>query len=311
MSKKTKIQDFVARTLYLPASIPVCIIGDVHGCLDEFKEVIRRNGWVIDSNDNMYPLPDTTITQFILVGDFIDKGYNVKGTIEFLYKNFMHFHIVKGNHENFVYKFLKKQLGSYKSQKKLIDKNFQTIFLLERDEELLNKFNFLVEQCFDFIESDRYVITHSPCKAEHVGQTSSKSVREQRNFVYPKRNDFKTTKEYVAAKQESLQFLLDDGDENGKLHFFGHIITKNVFFTKNKIAIDTGCAKNGYLTFAVVYPNKDVMFGQVPSKKRTHWFWKYFLRDKRENYFDGNTVTAVDNYCFSNSKYERIQTLLN
>ena len=40
--------------------------------------------------------------KIILIGDFLDKGKDVEKTINFIHKNLKWFHIVKGNHENYV-----------------------------------------------------------------------------------------------------------------------------------------------------------------------------------------------------------------
>lgn len=46
-------------------------------------------------------------TRIILAGDWIDKGKQTREIIQFLYNNQEHFLFVMGNHENFVYKYLR------------------------------------------------------------------------------------------------------------------------------------------------------------------------------------------------------------
>src|ERR1700723_729319 len=66
------------------------IVGDIHGCLDEFKELIKK----LEYN----PLHD----RMILLGDLIDRGEFSSETVR--YAREMHLESVRGNHEH---KFLK------------------------------------------------------------------------------------------------------------------------------------------------------------------------------------------------------------
>lgn len=59
------------------------VIGDIHGCLDELKELIQGI--------------DRAKTRIILVGDLIDRGPESEGTIDFVRSN--NIECVKGNHE--------------------------------------------------------------------------------------------------------------------------------------------------------------------------------------------------------------------
>lgn len=59
------------------------IIGDIHGCLEEFQELIKDI--------------DRTKTRIICVGDLIDRGNNSEGVIDFIRSN--NIETVKGNHE--------------------------------------------------------------------------------------------------------------------------------------------------------------------------------------------------------------------
>lgn len=59
------------------------VIGDIHGCLEQLKELIKD--------------VDRTKTRIILCGDLIDRGPNSEGVIDFVYENSIE--CVKGNHE--------------------------------------------------------------------------------------------------------------------------------------------------------------------------------------------------------------------
>ena len=48
-------------------------IGDIHGCLDELKQIINK-------------IEPTQKDKIVFLGDYIDRGNDVKGVINFLIK---------------------------------------------------------------------------------------------------------------------------------------------------------------------------------------------------------------------------------
>ena len=69
------------------------VIGDVHGCFDEFNKMIN----MINDRDNE--------AEFYLVGDIIDRGPKVLEMLEWAKKNIRKnskFHMVRGNHEQMI-----------------------------------------------------------------------------------------------------------------------------------------------------------------------------------------------------------------
>ncbi len=68
----------------------IVIVGDVHGCLEEFKELLDKVNYIKNYD------------RVILVGDLIDRGKDSAGVVKFCRE--MKFEAVMGNHEA---KFLK------------------------------------------------------------------------------------------------------------------------------------------------------------------------------------------------------------
>ena len=251
-----------------------CIIGDVHGCKDELIECVTDNkGIIYDEklNELSHPIDENLSNHYfhhILIGDYLDKGPKIKETIEFIYKNRPWFWIIKGNHENFAYKFLKGMIGSYEEHKEMIDRHFSSIYLLQNDEELKNKFFELFENSYDYIQTDQFIATHAPCENIYLGKMDSVSQKNQRNIVYPKESEFVTKKEFFDNVKERLSFLLTESDASLPYHIFGHIMLKDVFITKNKIGIDTGCVVGNKLTSICFESNKkSPTFKQYQSKQ--------------------------------------------
>lgn len=63
-------------------------IGDIHGCLTALKAIFNEN-WIQEGD------------LVIFLGDYIDRGEDSKGVIDWLIENrsYYHFEFIKGNHE--------------------------------------------------------------------------------------------------------------------------------------------------------------------------------------------------------------------
>jgi phosphoribosylpyrophosphate synthetase len=73
----------------------------------------------------------------VLVGDIIDKGYGIADVINLIYKNIDKIKMVLGNHENFVYKYLKGLIDEKTApSEEVINEYFNTIYILQEDESL-------------------------------------------------------------------------------------------------------------------------------------------------------------------------------
>lgn len=227
-----------------------CIVGDPHGCFDNLLEVVLDNkgiGYNKETN-KLSIIDEANYVHHIIVGDFIDKGPQVREIVEFLYNNQEFFVFVKGNHENFVYEYLNKRIEKSPVNDELIANWFDSVLLFEEDEELRNKFFTLVELCYDFVISDDFIITHAPVKNKYLGKGDKKSIKKQRSFIYPKKIDYETEEEYLTARSEAFKFINDEGDVNAPYHIFGHTPVPEVIFLKNKICIDTGCVMGNLLS---------------------------------------------------------------
>lgn len=234
----------------LPHMEQVCYVGDIHGCLDEFKQVLLDGkGLTYDSESNTLSIANKEFyIHHILVGDYVDKGPKIKETIEFLHNNMSFFTIAIGNHEHWVYQYLKGNLKSSPTNDELIDSWFDSVRILEKDEQLKNKFFTLVESSYDFIITDHSIITHAPCENKYLAKSDKISLKKQRNIRYPKVDDYENEEAYLIAKEEAFNFLLKDGDNILPLHIFGHTMLKDVYTYKNKVCLDTGCVAGGSLS---------------------------------------------------------------
>lgn len=236
---------------HLIDSKPYLIVGDVHGCLDELKELIRKAGLTINDND----VVNCEEMGVVLAGDWIDKTPSIP-MIEFLHKN-PDINLVKGNHENFVYKYLLGELKSLPPQE-VIDEQFTTIAELEKNEPVFQKFANLVERSLEYVQHQEFIVTHAPCDIKYLGKDSGKALTSQRNFRYGHLN----TSEVI----EYLTNFSKQSRGNYPTHVFGHISFSEVFRRNGKIGLDTGCYAGHKLSGVILGQNKPV-FLHVASKQ--------------------------------------------
>ncbi|WP_442596749.1 metallophosphoesterase [Neobacillus sp. D3-1R] len=232
------------------------IIGDVHESLDALQKMITIHGFEI-VDGKIERTSKSGDKKFVLIGDFIDKGKNTAATVEFLYENRDYFYFVKGNHENFVSKYLKDEIDHVDPH--LLETFFDSIPVLTADLELQTKFQALVDLSRDFYrfigkEYNSYYLTHAPCRNPYIGKMDTTSRRNQRRFA----TDFE------ADLQEQLQFLEKESGNNFPYHVFGHVATREVIRLKNKIGIDTGCVTGNALTSVALNAQKPI-FKSVPA----------------------------------------------
>lgn len=229
---------------YLAAILPLdqktIIVGDVHESVDELKSLLVSHGFHLEGNQ-LIETGKVSGTKVLLVGDWIDKGKRTKETIDFLYANQNHFLFVLGNHESFVYKFMRGEIKGVDEE--LRQAYFDSTEVLRNDEELLKRFNHLVSLSKPFYKmlgkrGPSCYVTHAPCENKYIGKLDPNSVRHQRNFRIDR----------SAPIEEQLAFLKRDAAANQPYHVFGHIAAKNAFRIKNKIHIDSGAVHGNALT---------------------------------------------------------------
>jgi len=247
------------KSCFLPSSAEYPVIGDIHGCHQDLVALLGQldfkieNNIVVDKRPYKFPIID---------GDFIDKGLHIRETIEFLYDNREHFLFILGNHENFVYKFLKNLIPSPPSQE-IMDEYFSSIPLLKSDAVLWDKFATLVEMSKPFYRGVNFIATHSPCEDVYLGKMDIRSLREQRNFRYARQTDepFET---YCQRLEDGFSFLKNNAVYNRPIHVFGHCGFSRIVRYKNKIGIDTCAVEGNKLTSANVVDG-NVYFQSVQS----------------------------------------------
>ncbi|RIX60179.1 metallophosphoesterase [Paenibacillus nanensis] len=240
------IQDWDAYlATQLPREYNYIVVGDVHECVLELQGLLKSYGFLVGDDGKLQETDRVRDTKVILAGDWIDKGKKTREIVEFLYANREHILLVLGNHENFVYKYLRGDIGG--ADPELLETYFDSAAVLSADEALRAKFNLLVEQSQPFYrrtgtEGPTYYVTHAPCRNKYIGKLDANSLRHQRNFRLDREGD----------TEEQLTFLREEAVSNHPYHLFGHVAAKQAFRLKNKLHLDTGCVHGNQLSSVLI-----------------------------------------------------------
>jgi predicted phosphodiesterase len=228
------------------------IIGDVHGCLNELKELIKK--LKLSNKDKIY-----------FIGDLIDRGYDSAGVIKYIYELSRKYNIILilGNHDE---KFLR-----------YINKNKKKIKL-----EFENLINILDKKHIDFYLKSyyNYFIPQKNILLVHAGITHDIKLNFCENIIF--NGEIKKTK-------FSILNLVRQIDDNGKMKsfdlkkgieskvwyedyngeygtiIFGHtpMMSNIPIKLKNSYCIDNGCVFGGWLSAIIINQNNNISFETV------------------------------------------------
>lgn len=250
---------------FLPSKYNYIVIGDVHECLSSLISLLERYGYDV-KDGKLVANAQLENTRLVLVGDWIDKGKNTAAIINFLYDNQPYFYFVLGNHESFVYKYLRGELKGIDQD--LLNSYFDSTKVLKEDAQLRDKFNHLCEIAKPFYTSQwgnqaSFYITHAPCQNKYIGKLDTVSLKHQRNFRLDR----------SMSIEEQIKFIEQEAVNNHPFHIFGHVAAKHAFRVKNKFHMDSGAVHGNKLTgveiahkpfFKSVSCEKAVMQDELP-----------------------------------------------
>jgi protein phosphatase len=228
------------------------IIGDIHGCFAEFKELTLEMNYNWSSG---YPV-HLNGRKLAFVGDLTDRGPQSLAVIDVVYNlaaKDMAFY-VPGNHCNKLYRYF---LGN----KVQITHGLETT-VAEYEEldskgrmEIRKKFIELYEKAplYHVLDSKRLVIAHAGIREDYIGKQSSKV----KTFVlYGDITGEKNPDGTPVRRDWAKQY------EGKAAIVYGHTPVKEVRKIKNTYNIDTGAVFGNKLT-ALRYPEMEIL--SVPS----------------------------------------------
>lgn len=249
---------------YLPLEDEYIVVGDVHGCVDELKQLLRQNGFVIDS-DGLMDTSTSHSKSIILLGDFVDKGSHLKiaETIKFIHKNYLHlnkerqhFYLIMGNHEMMVQRFISNDNSLELTPKRIIEKEkyYNTVDLLDNNDELKEKFLEIYSWCYPWLKYSyskdfSVTFTHAPCEEQYLAKENMNSYKKMMKSASRSRN--------IGVKLDKLlDYTKREAKDNSHYHIFGHLSQPNIRQYKNRICIDTSAIYGDTLSCAIIKKDK-------------------------------------------------------
>ena len=281
------------------------VIGDVHGCIDELKELIKKYGFEIKDN-TIIDTPNTKDFGIILIGDIVDKSSEkkIEETLRFVHKNMTvmkdRLQLIKGNHEDMVWKWVTNHSSLEINEKRLHEKEiyYNTANLLEKDNELKTIFLEIFENMKYWVKTigtkkRSFVATHAPCEIKFLEKMDKHSSYKQMKCASRSKNLDKTS-------DELLPYLKEEAVKNQPIHIFGHMGQNSVKTFKNKVCIDTSCVYGHKLTGYTV--NQSKPFIQSVNAIGTKNTVNYYNDDLFSEIYKEKNTTQIDNLNVSNQK---------
>jgi protein phosphatase len=241
---------------------PFDIFGDIHGCCDEFEELLEKLGYqqsVIDGNGPwghiVYSHP--AVRKAVFVGDLVDRGSRILDTL-CIVRNMVQFSgalCVPGNHDM---KLLRKLNGKNTQITHGLANSLAEIDALPDEErepfckELAAFLDGLVSHYV--LDDGKLVVAHAGLKEEYQGRGSGRvrefalygeTTGETDEFGLPVRYNW-------AAEYRGSAMVV-----------YGHTPVPEPDWLNRTVNIDTGCVFGGKLT-VLRYPEKE--FVSVPAK---------------------------------------------
>ena len=262
--------------MYLPLDCSYIVIGDLHGCIDELKTLLIKQGFGIN-NQNLLEINESNKNKsIVLLGDFIDKASEEKlaETLEFIYQNHQHlnqqkkhFYLILGNHEEMVYRYITKDPTIIVTPKTIQnrEKYYNTVSLLEKNPYLKKLFLELYTFCDTVLlykkDSDFSVtLTHAPCEEKYLAKEDKISRKKMIKCISRSKNP-------KMPLDELLPYTHEEAKNNQHYHIFGHLSQPNIRQHKNKICIDTSAIYGNTLS-CVIIKKKTLTFDSVAFENR-------------------------------------------
>jgi bis(5'-nucleosyl)-tetraphosphatase (symmetrical) len=240
------------------------IIGDVHGCIDELKELVQLLA------------PDTD-DQLIFIGDLIDRGPDSIGVVRQVvqWSKQLNIKLILGNHEEKFLRYVQhiKDGSGVEKQMKRIDEFPKLLNSLSVDEL------YFIEQAYHSLhipEINTVLIhggvwreIHFPLPASYVYNSEISKAHKhlsllgKTRYVDPKGRFVSFGEE----KPEDIFWAEEYKGEYGHIYFGHHpFIQSGPYHFAHATAIDTGCVFGGWLT-AIEIAGQEVKHMSVAARE--------------------------------------------
>lgn len=227
------------------------IVGDIHGCLEEFEELLRKVEY-------------STEDRLVLAGDLVDRGPDSAGVVRKARE--MGAECVLGNHE---LKYVRWREWERKVASGEAGKN-----PMQFKEDKLKLYQEFTEFDLDWMATlpsyiyvaESIIVVHGGLEAKPLEKQSNKLMTMCR-YLNPKGN-------FVGLKRDLSQpngsVFWTEQWRGPESVFYGHIVHEEVRIDHGEDhtcwGIDTGCVFGGKLTAAIL-TGDEVTFCEVPAKE--------------------------------------------
>ena len=215
------------------------IIGDIHGCIDELKELITLVNYKKED-------------KLILLGDYIDRGPSSLKVLEFikeLKENNTNVYLLLGNHD---YRFINDNIMFIDNLAWILTGKHKT--LKELGEHLEEYKKWLKKNTIKYYEDRFFQCAHASIKNENIKKNSLYTLLY--DHFSPRSNTYNGLLTIVG--HSSLKEPRYYPGNNGKIEFLKYD-QEYLLPEKGIIHIDTGCVYGNKLTAMVIQDNKYVL----------------------------------------------------
>ena len=243
------------------------IIGDVHGCREEFAELLQKVNYVVGRDD------------LISVGDLLDRGPDPVGTVALAMDK--HARLVAGNHEEKALRWLRheekvKSTPGYKNPMRAVPP------------ERMAEWRALTEAQVDYLKNAPHMLDLGNWLAVHAGFEPGYPIDKQKP-------DRVTRVRFVNAEGEMVGYTEGSLDQpkdtvywttkwrGPKNVVYGHAVRSTTdprieSFQDgvSTVGIDTGCCFGGRLTAMILNGDEPLAFVQVQAKRQYYPWPKGF-----------------------------------
>ena len=264
------------RNNLLESAYEYIIIGDVHGCIDELKSLLKKQGFESNRDNLLEISPTNEQKSIVLLGDFIDKASDEKltETIEYIYRNYYYlnrerkrFYLLLGNHEDMVYRYLTNDSSLVITPKSIKnrEKYYNTVTLLENNPRLKALFMELYHECkawyrYEYSREFSVTLTHAPCPEKYLAKEGKTAHKKMIKSISRSKNP-------EMPLDELMPYTHEEAKDNQHYHIFGHLSQPEIRYYKNRICIDTSAIYGNTLSCAIVKENR-VYFDSVPFEHK-------------------------------------------
>ncbi|MCU0371897.1 MAG: metallophosphoesterase [Ignavibacteria bacterium] len=201
----------------------IAVIGDIHGCLFTLKALFGR---IASFTQEVYS-----------VGDIIDRGKHVSGTISFCISN--NIRPVRGNHEDMLIKAAEdhKSIFGKLHLSRTLEKHF------------LNGGAYTMQS---------YIFTDEPSKFHELVEAISSCGHLEYIYSFPVKYEFeKVVITHAGITEDASEYTMlwnrSLPADIGKLQVHGHTpVSEAILSVNNSINIDTGCVYGRHLTSVII-----------------------------------------------------------